>query len=310
MNRRGALLGIAGAGLVPAGCGRAVVRDGEETWSESAMVLCFTPDLANGLSLRISRYPDIGVTWLWCHVLVRGKLFSFTERRLACRPIHNRPEQVHASYAVPGMDVAFDRIGSSNRLRGMTFKASLNAHAGGGSGDGPGGVPITLEGRFEPALLRANSPKGRFEHNGRLEAKLSAGGASVALSEVAKAHEQTQTRPRFGPSFTYAMLWGPTASMVALMSKDRHYGDFEADGVSADIDRFRIEAWAPRRRFIADLAGGRQVGGEAQTVHRYSVPIFGRHWQGRIVRAQAEGHRMVGMINDWRGEEQPYGLTA
>jgi hypothetical protein len=40
------------------------------------------------------------------------------------------------------------------------------------------------------------------------------------------------------------------------------------------------------------------------------VPIFGRQWQGRIVRARADGHPMVGMINDWRGEEQPYGLTA
>jgi hypothetical protein len=287
-----------------------VVREGEETWSESAMVLAFTPDLANGLSLRISRYPDIGATWLWCHMLVDGRLFSFTERRLACRPDHHRREQARASYAVPGMDVAFDRIGSSGQLRGITFKASLNAHAGGGSSDGPGRVPITLEGRFDPARLRTGSPEGRFEHNGHVEARLSAGGTTVTLSEVAKVHEQTQTRPRFGPSFTYAMLWGPTASMVALMSKDRRYGDFEAGGVSSGIDRFRIETWAPRRRFIADLAGGRQVRGEAETVHRYSVPIFGRQWQGRIVRARADGHPMVGMINDWRGEEQPYGLTA
>lgn len=274
------------------------------------MVLCFTPDLANGLSLRISRYPDIGVTWLWCHVLVGGALFSFTERRLGCGPDHNLADQPRASYAVPGMNVAFERLGTSAGLKAVTFKAALRAHAGGHSSDGPGDSPVTLEGRFEPAMLRANSPEGRYEHNGRVEAQLSARGTAVILSEVAKVHEQTQTRPRFGPSFTYAMLWGPTASMVALMSNDRRYGDFEVGGASAEIDQFQIEASAPRRRFIANLAGGRQVSGVADTVHRYRVPIFGRQWQGHIVRAEAGGRRMIGMINDWRGEEQPYGLTA
>ena len=49
--------------------------------------------------------------------------------------------------------------------------------------------------------------------------------------------------------------------------------------------------------------------GSAETVQRYEVPIYGRRWYGRIVRAEAGGHRMVGMINDWKPDEQPYGLT-
>lgn len=104
------------------------------------------------------------------------------------------------------------------------------------------------------------------------------------------------------------MLWGPDAAMVGMMSRNRRYGDFETGGRDVALEDFKIEAWAPRRRFTAVLAGGARVPGVAETVHSYTVPIFGRQWSGRIVRAEANGHAMVGMINDWKADEQVYGL--
>ncbi len=59
------------------------VIPGEETWSESLMLLHFDEALSNGISVRVSRYPDKNVTWVWCHVLFEGRMYSFTERRPA-----------------------------------------------------------------------------------------------------------------------------------------------------------------------------------------------------------------------------------
>ena len=54
---------------------------------------------------------------------------------------------------------------------------------------------------------------------------------------------------------------------------------------------------------------GRRLEGSAETVVSYQVPIFGRMWGGNVVRAEVAGHPMIGMINDWKSKEQPYGLT-
>jgi hypothetical protein len=131
----------------------------------------------------------------------------------------------------------------------------------------------------------------------------------VRLSGVGKAHEQTQTNPRFTAPFTYAMLWSADAGLIGLLSPARGYGDLDADGVDTPLAAFRIEKWAPTRRFVAVLKDGRRVEGSAETVQRYEVPIFGRRWYGRVVRADVGGRPMVGMINDWKPDEQPYGLA-
>jgi hypothetical protein len=314
-DRRAVTSGLLGMGLTPAaalgatGHGKGGVIEGEDTWSESAMVLCFDPDLRNGYSLRISRYPEKNATWVWLHLLVDGELYTFTDRAVPCSREHTTPEQTSAIYACPGLTVSISRLGSSAEMRALSFTADLVAHHGKSGVDGPGGSPVSLEGVFHPGPLRAGSPTGRFERTGPMEATLKAGGKTIRLTGVGKAHEQTQTKPRFTTPFTYAMLWSANAGLIGLMSKPGSYGDFDADGKDADIASFKIEAWAPTRRFVAILKDGTRVEGSAQTVQRYEVPIFGRHWYGRIVRAEAGGHQMVGMINDWKPGEQPYGLT-
>jgi hypothetical protein len=273
------------------------------------MVLYFDPEVRNGFSLRLSRYPERNATWVWCHLLVDGRLYAFTERRVPCSTARTEPDQPVAIYPALGMAVSLTRLGSSAQMQALSFTAQVRAHAGQSGVDGPGGAPVSLEGVFHPGPLKAGSPAGRFERTGRVEATVRAGDKTVHLSGMAKAHEQTQTAPRFFAPFTYAMLWGPNASMIGMMSKTRRYGDFETAGADVDMDSFRIEPWSAHRRFAATLKGGRGIAGEAETLYRYEVPIFGKRWYGRIVRASAEGQPMVGMINDWKPDEQPYGLT-
>jgi hypothetical protein len=312
VDRRTVTAGLIGLGAMPARAaakGGGIVVEGEPTWSESAMVLYFDEALRNGYSLRISRYPEKNATWVWLHVLLDGQLYTFTDRAVPCTRERTTAEQATATYDCPGLKASISRLGPSARMQALSFGAELRAHRNSSGVDGPGGSPVSLEGVFHPGPLRAGSPAGRFERTGTMEATLRAGGKSVRLGGVGKAHEQTQTNPRFTTPFTYAMLWSPDAGLIGLMSRPRTYGDVQIDGRDADIASFRIEAWAPKRRFVAVLKDGTRVEGSAETVQHYDVPIFGRRWQGRIVRAEAGGHRMVGMINDWKPEEQPYGLT-
>ena len=109
--------------------------------------------------------------------------------------------------------------------------------------------------------MLAGSPKGRFEHTGQVEATIRAGGKTIRLGGVGKAHEQTQTAPRFTAPFTYAMLWSADSGMIGLLSPERGYGDLDLAGRDTPMDRFRIEPWSPSRRFVAMLKDGRRVEG-------------------------------------------------
>lgn len=285
---------------------------GEETWSESAMVLHFDPSLRNGFSLRISRFPDRNVTWVWCHVIHDGSLYCYVGHRLPCASGRIDADADHAVYDAPydssAAHARFDRRGPSRDLKGLSFSARVDAFKGEGGVEGPGDTPVVLEGTFRPGHLRSGSPAGRFERTGEIEATVTVGGKTIALAGLAKAHEQTQTRPRFNAPFTYTMLWGRDASLVALRAKDRRYGNYEDGDRDFPIKQFEIGRRSRTRTFAAGLDDGRRIAGSAETVYNYQVPIFSQMWQGRIVRATVEGHSLVGMINDWRGDEQEFGL--
>ena len=74
VDRRAVTAGLIGLGALPVR-GLATQRaakgvvEGQPTWSELAMVLYFDAEARNGLSLRISRYPERGETWVWLHLL-------------------------------------------------------------------------------------------------------------------------------------------------------------------------------------------------------------------------------------------------
>lgn len=310
LDRRQLTTALFAAGAAPAGAapGRGVI-EGQPTWSESAMVLYFDAEARNGLSLRISRYPERGATWVWLHLLANGVLYTFTDSRVPCSVDKITADQPTAVYSSPGLNASIARLGTSADLKALSFSAELRAHKAASGTDGSGATPVSVEGVFHPGPLLAGSPKGRFEHTGRVEATIKAAGATVHVGGVGKAHEQTQTAPRFTAPFTYAMLWSADSGMIGLLSPERGYGDLDLGGHDTPMEKFHMEPWSPKRRFAAQLADGRRVEGSAVTVVSYKVPIFGRMWGGNVVRAEVAGHPMIGMINDWKPEEQPYGLT-
>ena len=282
--------------------------EGLITWSESVMVLCLDSEIRNGLSMRLSRYPDLGLTWLWIHVIRDGEVYAYTDQFLPSTGTHITSEQMGAEYTVPGVKARMARTGTAAGMQGMSFSADVLAHRGPDAINGPGTIPISLSGVFHPGALHKNAQAGRFERSGHVEAVTEVAGRKLAISGVAKAHEQTQTNPRFGSSFTYAMLWSDKASLVGLLARDARFGDFISKGEDRPINQFYAEPWSPQRKFAAKFKDGTVLQGEAKTRVRFEVPVFNRVWHGQMVQASIGGERMVGMVNDWKPEDQPYGL--
>lgn len=297
--------GMSAAALVGLGAGPQFgnVIPGEETWSESLMLLHFDPEVRNGVSIRVSRYPDKNVTWVWCHVLFEGRLYAFTERRLPCSTVRNVGTADQGDYASLSAGLDFVRHGPVDRLDRIELIADVPSRLGGHGPDGSGRTPVRVEAVFRPTSRKKNTPAGRSEWTGRAEIGLSVGGRLASLSGPAKAHEQTQTSPRFDAPFTYAMMWSPGASFIANASLARRYGDYEVDGRVHAVKDFRPDPPAHERAFSVLLDDGRLLKGVASRVAAYEVPVFNRVWRGNIVRVDLDGRRLVGMLNDWRPED-------
>lgn len=306
MHRRHLITTLAATGLAPTAALAAGVVEGQETWSESAMVLMFDPDGRNGLSLRISRYPDMGRTWVWCHMLVEGEIFAFTDQNLASTADHITAETPTAIYGTPSMEARISRLGPSTDLTALSFSFRGMGHRGRRGVDGRGPIPMSAEGIFHRGLLKAGSRAGRYEWGGRVDGQIRVGSRLAKLGGLGKAHEQTQTAPRFTTPFTYAMMWGPTASFVAGSNAGGGYGDLQTADTDRVIRTFAVEAWKPERRFRATFTDGGAVDGVAHAVRDFDVPVFDKFWRGHVCTAEVGGHRMVGMINDWKPEERKY----
>lgn len=314
MERRSVLsgglaLGATSAFAAPRNAPHGVVAPGAETWSESLMLLHFDPEVRNGISVRLSRYPDRNAIWAWCHVMVDGELYAFTERRLPCSSARNTGELSEGLYDSSEAGIRFRRIGPVTGLQRIELSLRIRARRGGKGRDGPGDTPVSIRATFRPRALKANPPPGRSEWTGDVDIALDVGGRAVRLAGIAKAHEQTQTAPRFGVPFTYAMMWSPTASFISTASPARRYGDYEADGRSRSVTEFRPTAPASVRPFSATLSDGALIRGVATRVAAYDVPVYDRMWNGNIVRVELDGRTLVGMLNDWRPEGQVFAAT-
>lgn len=286
--------------------GYGIVTPGVDTWSESLMLLHFDPEGRNGISVRVSRYPDLNCTWVWCHVLLDGQMYAYTERRLPCSSTRNLGTAAVGDYSSTAARVAFTRSGSVDQMQDIRLSAKVLSRQSSEGRDGSGDVPIVVHALFRPEKLKANPPPGRSEWTGQAEVDLVVGKRRISLKGVAKAHEQTQTAPRFDLPFTYAMMWSPTGSFIATSTSKKRFGNFEADGIAHAVTDFQPSHPDRERHFTALLDDGKWVQGVASRVAAYDVPVFGRVWNGNIVTANVEGRPMVSMLNDWRPQDQVF----
>jgi hypothetical protein len=301
--------GVAGLGLAPGLAAKAADRpnvDGKTSWSESIMVVYLSDDLKTCISYRISRFPDLNDTWVWCTVIAGGRMYAYTDQYLPCAPHHNQPPDDVAVYDAPGVEAKITRMGPASQLQKVAFTANLGGHAGTEPHEGPGPVRINIDGVFTPEHMHPQMQRGRFERIGRIEATLKVGGKTYRISGVGKQHEQVQMAPRFAQSFTYCDLWNDKASLLGLLTARISGGDFLIGDQSQAVSKFAVTKPGLKRSIVLTLADGAALSGFAEAGVIFGIPVYDQVWRGAMVAVTIGGQRMVGMLNDWKPGEQPY----
>ena len=294
------------AGAARAAGPRELTVKGLTTYSESAMVMSVSADGRSALTLRFCRFPDVALTWLWCHIVRDGKMFAFTDHELLSDKarLADGPD---ADYRVPPMNAALTRTGKGAGLKAVRLAAALPFHEGVAAPGGPGGAKGRLSGVFKPThALVASVLKDRDEVYGTFEGDVAVGGHRWIHRGVAKFHEQRQTGPRFETPFCYSWLGGEALAATTLLVPQGAaggwaFGDAE-DGLAAMV----VDPPGDLRAVDYRLKSGRRMAGRLSAIVRYEVPIYGRHWQGSFVRGVVDGRPVVGVMNDWPGPPDIY----
>lgn len=274
-------------------------------YSESAMVMYVAEDGSVAVTLRFCRFPDDGVTWLWCHVLEGERLFGYTDHALACDDSRVFAAST-ALYRTAAPSASIQRSGSDGAMTEARFAAELRMTEGADGRHGPGDTPVSLSGVFTPRYsLGEEVAAGRREVVGALVGEIIIDGRRLRLDGLAKYHEQRQDTPRFTEPFRYLCLWGASASCVAIASRAGQIGAAVLDGVESVVTRFEAPPIANARSVVLGLRAGPTIRAEVRTLKAISLPIGDETWRGCFVTATLGSHSLTGMLNEWQADRLP-----
>lgn len=274
-------------------------------YSESAMVMYVAADGSAALTLRFCRFPNDGITWLWCHVFDGERLFGFTDHALTCDGTRVFAG-TSAAYGTVAPTASIRRSGSDGAMTQARFSAELLMARGDKGRHGPGDTEVSLKGVFTPRYsLGEEVAAGRREVVGDLAGEVVIAGRRIPLNGLAKYHEQRQETPRFTEPFRYLCLWGPSASCVAIASRAGQIGAAMLDGDESVITRFESPPIADARSVALGLREGTALVADVRTLKAISLPIGEETWRGSFVTATLGSHSLTGMLNEWQADRLP-----
>jgi hypothetical protein len=281
-----------------------------ETPSESVHSGVASDDGERRLTVRLCRYPALGLAWLWVHAHSPRGFFSYVEHQAPCGRDATPESGDHAYYVDSARTLEFERLGPVSDPRSARVQGAVRARRATTSAFGPGAYPLSFTIAFAPARLYSGLNRGRTEVFGRSNATLTVDGQRFDIEGPAQFHEQRQTNPRFTVPFAYITLWGKDAAATLLFTQNRREGYLLEGDKATDVESLRLDPPGPHRTFTVRLRDGRVLEGAAEIVQAYSIPIVGQSWKGHMVRAELAGQRFSGHMNDFLSERVPYGGQA
>lgn len=283
---------------------------GLTTYSESAMVMSVSADGSSAITLRICRFPEVNLTWLWCHIVRDGRMWAMTNHVLPCarERLAGLPD---ATYRAPQMNATLARAGRGASLTGVRLAADLPFFEGTAAPLGPGEIPGTVAGQFSPThALASQVLQDRDEVYGTFEGGIAVAGRRWRHSGVAKWHEQRQTGPRFGPPFCYSWLGAAGLSATTLLVARGAGGGFVFGETEEALADMTVDPPAEDRAVAYRLASGRRLAGRLSAIVRYEIPIYDRRWQGSFLKGVVDGRPVVGVMNDWTTPPDIYAAAS
>jgi hypothetical protein len=309
-SRRAALLTpLAGAAcaMLPTGRPADEIFRNISTPSESVHSGVCSPDGERRLTVRLCRYPELGLAWRWVHARTPRGFFSFIDHMTPCSRDATSDAGARAVYSDLGGTMVLQRDGLVTAPRAASIAGQVPARTTTDCTFGEGGHKLLFEIAFRPERLYAGLNQGRTEVFGHSRASVSVDGERFEIEGPAQFHEQRQSTPRFTQAFSYITLWGDNSASTLLITGPRREGYvFEGDKPT-DVTHVRLDPPGQRRTFTARLKDGRELEGEGDLVQGYKVPIVGQRWEGHMVRARLDGKQLFGHMNDFLPDKVAYG---
>ena len=309
LTRRTALLSTLAAGACATPGGREPIdaRFGNiETQSDSVHSGVSSEDGLKRLTVRLCRYPELGLAWIWIHARTPEGFFSYVDHMSPARFVSG--VTVGQTYRDDAPTLEFVRTGEKERPRGATITGSCLARKSSTSMFGSGEHRVDLSIEFSPERSYSGLNAGRTEVFGRARAVVTIDGRRTEIEGPAQFHEQGQTNPRFTAPFCYMTFWGDGAASTMLITARRRDGYLLEGNGSSEVTDVIIDPPAMQRKLKVTLADGRGLAGEAVVVQAYTIPIVGTTWRGHMVNVELGGRSYRGHINDFIiGDGVPHG---
>ncbi len=265
--------------------------------SESVHSGVASPDGEQRLTVRLCRYPGLGLSWIWVHARTPAGFFSFVDHLAPCEPTPTPDGGTDALYTDARRVISLRRLGLVSKPTSATATGSVMAHRETTSRFGAGAHKLDFTIAFTPERLYSGLNVGRTEVFGNTAASVTVDGTRFDIAGPAQFHEQRQTNPRFVVPFTYSSLWGEDSGGTLLVTAARRDGYLLEGDRTTEVEGVTIGPRAPRRAIDLRLADGRAVSGEARTVQAFTIPIVGSVWRGHMITADLGGRRYHGTLN-------------
>ncbi len=284
-----------------------------ETLSESVHSGVASDDGQMRLTMRLCRYPQQELAWVWMHARTPEGFFSFVDHLAPCG---TEPTPVGAAatrYTDWIGSLVFERQGAMDKPTSVSAEGRCLARKTEASAFGDGEHRMRAGIAFSPQRLYQGLNKGRTEVFGRAKATVIIDGKTTEFEGPAQFHEQQQTTPRFTAPFCYMTLWGQDAASTMLIAPKRRDGYLLEGDKSTEVENVTLDPpGAARRAIQVKLADGRALEGEVEIVQAYTIPLVGNTWRGHMVKVRLGERTFMGHVNDYIiGDGVPYaGATA
>jgi hypothetical protein len=272
----------------------------DRIWSESVYADCVSADGQSGFIVRLCRYPEQNTSWLWVHIFLPGKIYAFNDNYLSCPEGRTRVEEEDIIYSLPDNPaVFFKREGPRDNPLAARVSSRVMAHWEAHAPGGNGPVPIRVEAGFRPRHNSWRPNKFRSEWLGSVEGKIWIDRSEIEIQGLGHWHEQHQKAPRWQVPFTYLSLRGRNLALIATAIRNDDRGFVFRGSHITKVTSISVDPPAEVRLIKLQLEDGSQIRGEISRTHEYSVPIYETRRPGTLVRAEVEGERLSGCINDY-----------
>lgn len=311
LTRRTALLSTLAAGACATGGTGDEPADAQfrniETLSESVHSGVASGDGEKRLTVRLCRYPELRLAWIWIHARTPDGFFSYVDHLSPAQLISG--QTFGKTYRDNARTLEFLRTGEKEKPDAASIYGQCLARKTTTSTFGQGEHKLELSIQFTPERAYTGLNKGRTEVFGRSRAKVTIDGKLTEFEGPAQFHEQDQTAPRFTAPFCYISLWGDGAAATLLIAPNRRDGYLlEGDRTTEATDLTIDPPGAANRNLQVKLADGRELTGEVSVVQAYTIPLVGTRWRGHMVNVRMDGRVFRGHVNDYGlGAGPPYG---